>query len=123
MTAFVTFSFHSSSLAPDASQGLLAEARGESRQSSPVLSKNISSEKDAISNTWVVGKALFTLDTLLDALKQERYHHIFVIGICQFADDIDVELVRKTVRRFRLIGKLVAPEDVHNLLLQMNSPE
>jgi hypothetical protein len=45
-------------------------------------------------------------------LKQGTKMKIFVIGVCRFSRDVDVELVEKTVESFRAYGIRSAPPGV-----------
>lgn len=71
--------------------------------------------------TWTVGTAVFERADLLKSVMQGKHLHIRVVGICQFADDVTADLVDKAIEHFHVVGKLIAPPAVREVLMKKAS--
>lgn len=71
--------------------------------------------------TWTVGTAVFNRAELVKSVVQGKHLHIKVVGVCQFADDVTADLVEQAVDYFHLVGKLIAPPGVREVLLKKSS--
>src|SRR5216684_2482973 len=69
-------------------------------------------------NGWTVGVAHFDRKDLEKTLAEGKRLSINVTGVCQFANDVSVELADRAIDQFRLIGKLQAPAAVREVLLK-----
>lgn len=65
---------------------------------------------------WVVGAASYSRKDLLKARETATKLHISVIGVCNFARDVDAALIDETIASFKLIGKLTASSEVRTAL-------
>lgn len=71
--------------------------------------------------TWTIGTAVFNRSDLVKSVVQGKHLRIKVVGICQFADDVTVDLVDQAIDYFHLVGKLVAPPGVREVLMKKSS--
>ena len=71
--------------------------------------------------TWTIGTAVFNRAELVKAAVQGKHLRIKVVGICQFADDVTADLVDQAIDYFHLVGKLIAPPGVREILMKKSS--
>jgi DNA-binding transcriptional ArsR family regulator len=71
--------------------------------------------------TWIVGAAKYDRADLLTSVMQGKRMRINVVGTCEFADDISSELVDQAIEHFHVVGKLVAPPAVREVLMKKGS--
>lgn len=69
-------------------------------------------------NTWAVGAADYSRVDLEKSLAEGTRMHINVIGVCRFTDDISADLADRAIEYFHIIGKLIASQEVHEVLLK-----
>ncbi|MHA2101594.1 MAG: hypothetical protein ACW99A_23320 [Candidatus Kariarchaeaceae archaeon] len=64
--------------------------------------------------TRFVGLGVFSISRkyLEEKLDQNIKINVFVIGLCRIDDDVTVELLAKTINKFRVYGKKSGPRDV-----------
>ncbi len=70
---------------------------------------------------WVVGAARYSRADLEKTLAEGKRLNITVVGVCQFADDVSVELADQAIEHLNVIGKLFAPAAVREVLLKKRS--
>lgn len=68
--------------------------------------------------TWTIGTAVYSRADLLKSVVQGKHLRIEVVGMCQFADDVTADLADQAIEHFHLLGKLVAPPAVREVLLK-----
>ncbi len=68
-------------------------------------------------NAQVVGAVDYNRADLEQVLAEGKRLHINVIGICRFADDVDADLADRAVEFIHIVGKLIAPNSVREVLL------
>jgi DNA-binding transcriptional ArsR family regulator len=68
-------------------------------------------------NAQVVGAVDYSRADLEQLLAEGKRLHINVIGICRFADDVDADLADRAVEFIHIVGKLIAPNTVREVLL------
>lgn len=71
--------------------------------------------------TWTIGTAVYNRADLVKSVVQGKHLRIKVVGICQFADDVTADLVDKAIEHFHVVGKLVAPPAVREVLMKKGS--
>jgi DNA-binding transcriptional ArsR family regulator len=69
----------------------------------------------------VVGAARFSRADLEKALAEGKRLSIMVVGVCQFADDVGVELAEQAIEHLDVVGKLFASPAVREVLLKKRS--
>lgn len=88
-------------------------------------------EKDQATKiqTKFVGLGVFNLSRkyLEGKLDKNIKINVFVIGLCKIAEDVSVDLAKKTINQFRVYGKRMGPPDVlkyfHDIRWNRNSLE
>ncbi|MHA2170215.1 MAG: hypothetical protein ACXAB7_10015 [Candidatus Kariarchaeaceae archaeon] len=71
--------------------------------------------------TRFVGLGVFSISRkyLEGKLDKNIKINVFVIGLCKIAEDVSLDLVKKTINQFRVYGKKMGPPDVleyfHNI--------
>lgn len=68
-------------------------------------------------NTQVVGAVDYNRADLEQLLAEDKRLHITVIGICHFADDVDADLAERAIEFVHVVGKLIAPKEVREVLI------
>jgi DNA-binding transcriptional ArsR family regulator len=71
-------------------------------------------------NTQVVGAVDYNRADLEQLLAEGKRLQINVIGICRFADDVDADLANRAIEYFHIVGKLIAPTTVREVLIAKN---
>ena len=68
-------------------------------------------------NAQIVGAVDYNRADLEQLLAEGKRLHINVIGICRFADDVDADLADRAVEFIHIVGKLIAPNTVRDVLI------
>ncbi|MCK1999611.1 CopG family transcriptional regulator [Psychrobacillus psychrodurans] len=68
--------------------------------------------------SYVIGVCLYNRESLETVLEQNKILDIKVVGMLIFADDIDEELVIKTVKSLKVFGVLKASPEIKKVLKQ-----
>ncbi|HLH61307.1 MAG TPA: helix-turn-helix domain-containing protein [Ktedonobacteraceae bacterium] len=87
-------------------------------QLSPMSILDTTPAESKLEVTWTVGTAVFSRADLVKAVVQGKHLRIKVVGVCQFADDVTADLVDQAVDYFHLVGKLIAPAGVREVLMK-----
>lgn len=86
----------------------------------PLASPPREQEKKApplkVNHVWVVGTVNYSRNDLLKVREEHRRLQISVIGLCRFASDVSATLVDEVVESFSLVGRLIAPPDIKEVL-------
>jgi DNA-binding transcriptional ArsR family regulator len=65
----------------------------------------------------VVGAVDYNRADLEQLLAEGKRLHINVVGICRIADDVDADLADRAIEYIHIVGKLIAPNTVREVLL------
>lgn len=76
----------------------------------------IKEEASKEGSTFAIGVTYLNRNDLERYLKKNQKTSIFAIGMCFISKDIDVELVSKTIKSFRVYGIKKGPKDVMEYL-------
>jgi metal-responsive CopG/Arc/MetJ family transcriptional regulator len=68
--------------------------------------------------SYVIGVCLYNRESLETVLEQNKILDIKVVGMLIFADDIEEELVIKTVKSLKVFGVLKASPEIKKVLKQ-----
>jgi len=71
-----------------------------------------------IDKSYVIGVCHYNRESLETVLEQNKILDIKVVGMLVFADDIDVELVIKTINSLKVFGVLKASPEIKKVFKQ-----
>jgi DNA-binding transcriptional ArsR family regulator len=90
------------------------QSASSSETSSPLPVRQLDAEQ-------IVGVVRYDRAELEKMVAEGKRLDITVVGVCQFADDVSVELAERAVEHLNVIGKLFASPEVREVLLKKRS--
>jgi len=80
-------------------------------------------EASSAQTSWAVGVVSYSRKDLLKAKAAGTRLCINVVGMCHFANDIDVSLADETIESFKIVGKVTASSEVREVLKHKEAQE